>query len=85
MVALSICLRRQVFGSEPTPGKSRAAKPNDKIGASTADKNPNEAGTVVLEHQQHRPLVNPQVDGDTHRREEPDLSAMVALNVALKP
>ena len=31
------------------------------------------------------PWLMPRWNGDTHKRERPDLSAMVALNVALKP
>ena len=50
-------------GSEPTPEKASAPKPDGKIGASTQE-SPDEAAAVVLEHQENRPLI----DGEVERR-----------------
>lgn len=44
-------------GSEPTPEKARTAMPGDNVGALTHEI-PNEVGSVVLEHQENRPLID---------------------------
>ncbi len=48
-------------GSEPSPQKARTAKPGDEIGALTQEV-PDEAGAVILEHQEKRPLIDAEVE-----------------------
>ena len=52
---------RQIFGSEPSARKACTAKPRNEIGALTQEI-PDEAGAVILEHQDNRPLVDPEVE-----------------------
>src|SRR6516165_12301894 len=49
-------------GSEPTPSKAGAAQAGQHRRAPPHDV-PEQAGAVVLDHQRHRPLIDPEVIG----------------------
>ena len=61
MIAALSIPRQPIFRPQPSAQKARTAKAGDEMGVLT-QKVPDEAGAVVLEHQEKRPLIDAEVE-----------------------